>query len=339
MAAGDPIGADLCSGTTDGSTLPELDTFEEREISLGAGYALESGRKYAIVLRNSASASGTAITISGQLFPNAAYANGYYADSNDAGSSWSQDDWIDVWFKTKAATVEKDTYTDTGWQDRNVYGNNWYCMVFQASSAYTIDAVVLRLSSEVGGTPGTITVSIRNVQGEETLPTKATTPAPADAATNVTLDQATLTWADGGDTDTYNIYYGTESGSLLLISSGVALGSESFTVTGITDGSPYDYITTRYWRIDSVNDDGTTEGDEWSFTTIRLDPPSETYWYSTGGYYYRLLPQSDGTYGDPPPTGTENIDYEVLAGYLPNFINTNRRLIAAARNSIYYEDI
>ena len=78
-------------------------------------------------------------------------------------------------------------------------------------------------------------------------------------------------------------------------------------------------------------------------TSDRLNPPSQTYWYDDGAgtsFYYRLWVQSDGSYGDSPANGgTENIDYEVLAGYLPNFINTNRRLVAVTRNSIYYEDI
>ena len=75
---------------------------------------------------------------------------------------------------------------------------------------------------------------------------------------------------------------------------------------------------------------------------VRIDPPSQTYWYDDGvgtSFYYRLIVQFDGSYGFPPPDGIEDIDYEILDGYLPNFINTNRRLVAATRNSIYYENI
>ncbi len=335
MAEGDPIGLDLALGTFDGSTLPELSTFEEKEVSLGDGYALVSGTQYAIVIRNSAAASEDAITISGQIFPNADYAGGYYADSDNAGSTWSQDDWIDIWFKTKAEAVEKDTYTDTGWQNRNVYGNKWYAQIITASSSYTITSVILRLSSEVGGTPGVISVSIKAVSA---VGAKAVNPSPSDVATDVTLDQALLTWDDGGDTDEFLIYYGTESGDLSLIAFGPF---EFLSIVGITDGSPYDYITTRYWRIDSVNDAGTVTGDEWSFTTIRLDAPTVTYFYSTTGQYYQLLIQSDGFYGDSPVDGgVENTDYVFLtAGYEPNFIRTNRKLVAIAENRLWYEDI
>lgn len=333
MAEGDPIGADLCSGTFDGDTLSELNNFDEKEITLGAGTALTSGIQYAIVIRNSAVASENAITISGQIFPNASYAGGYYADSDDAGSSWSQDDWIDVWFKTKAAALEKDTYTDTGWQNRNVYGNNWFSQIFTASSSYTITSVILRLSSEVGGTPGTITVSIKAVSAAGS---KATTPSPTNANTSVTLDQTTISWADGGDSDSFDVYYGIESGNLTKVSD--AQVGLSYTITDTTNGSPFEYLVTRYWRIDSTNDAGTVTGDEWSFTTIRLDPPGVTYFYPTGGYYYRLLIDTNGDYGDPPPGGVENTDY-VIVTYEPNFIRTNRKLVAIAENRLWYEDI
>lgn len=169
-------------------------------------------------------------------------------------------------------------------------------------------------------------------------PSKPTNPTPLDAADDVTLDHATLTWEDGGDTDTFNIYYGTESGNLTLVQSGIAVGSPSFTITGITSGSPFDYLDTRYWRVDSINANGTTTGDEWSFTTLRLLPPGPTFWYSTGGYWYQLLVQDDGSYGDPPGVGVENTDYIVIS-FTANFIRTNRVLIAAANNKIWYEAI
>ena len=177
------------------------------------------------------------------------------------------------------------------------------------------------------------------VTGDElAAPTKANTPAPTNGNTSVTLDQTTITWDDGGGADTFDVYYGTVSGSLSLVSS--AQAGTSFTVTGITDGSPFAYLSTRYWRIDSTNDAGTTTGDEWSFITIRLIPPGKTYFYPITGQYYKLLVQSDGFLGDPPGVGVENTDFVYLAaGYEANFISTNRRLVAAAENKFYYEDI
>jgi len=179
---------------------------------------------------------------------------------------------------------------------------------------------------------------IFELYGDAATPTKATNPAPSDTATDVTNNQATITWDDGGGADTFNVYYGTVSGSLSVVSS--AQAGTSFTVTGITDGSPYNHLSTRYWRIDSTNASGTTTGDEWSFTTLRIDPPGKTYFYTVTGQYYRLLVQADGSLGDPPGTGVENTDFVYLAaGYEANFISTNRRLVAIAENRFWFEDI
>ena len=134
-------------------------------------------------------------------------------------------------------------------------------------------------SSDAGvtwSTPATLWDMMFETWGTLTFPTKASTPTPADADTSVTLDQATLTWIDGGGADTYNVYYGTASGSLSLVSS--AQAGKSFTITGIVDGAPYTYQSTRYWRVDSTNGAGTTPGDEWSFTTIAFNPPDPSSW-------------------------------------------------------------
>ena len=193
MAVGDPTGDDLCVGTTDGNTLPVQPEYEEREITLGDGYALESGTQYAIVLRNLDADINSAITITGEIFPDADYADGLYVDSDDGGETWSQDDWIDIWFKTKAEAVEKDTYTDTVWANRNVYGDSWFAQTFTAGSTYTITSVVLRLGREDGGTPGVVTVSIKATEWSPG------NPIPAHEATGVDWSDLTLDWTDTVD--------------------------------------------------------------------------------------------------------------------------------------------
>ena len=143
-------------------------------------------------------------------------------------------------------------------------------------------------------------------------PTKAKTPTPTNTADNVTLDHETITWEDGGGADTYNVYYGTTSGALSLVSS--AQAGTSFTIWGVSDGSPYDYLDIRYWRIDSTNEAGTTTGDEWMFTTIPLTYPNPN----------PVPPDPDNPY---PPDHAFN----------PNFINTTQRLICAANSKVWYE--
>ncbi|MBA7630622.1 hypothetical protein ES703_38146 [subsurface metagenome] len=50
-SGGHPTGGDLCSGTTDGNTLPLSSPYEWREITLGAGADLSADTMYAIVVR------------------------------------------------------------------------------------------------------------------------------------------------------------------------------------------------------------------------------------------------------------------------------------------------
>lgn len=326
---GAPTGVDLCSGTTDADTLPYApSTYEFREISLGAGTTLVSGTKYAIVLRVLPGAFGV-----DWGYNTAGYSDGKPYYSTDSGETW-EGRTPDFTFQTYAGGVPKDSFvTPNG--DTAFAGNSWAAQVFTATSNYTIDAIKLYLRRTRNWSEGTITASIR---ATEVAPAKATTPAPLDTASDVTLDQATITWEDGGGATSYNVYYGDTSGNLTLVSGGQA--GTSFIVTGITDGSPYDYVVTRYWRIDSINAAGTTTGDEWSFTTIRSRPPTVTYFYTTTGQYYQLLVQADGSYGDVPGVGVEGTDYVFLvAGYEPNFINTIRKLVGVANNKVWYEDI
>jgi hypothetical protein len=142
-------------------------------------------------------------------------------------------------------------------------------------------------------------------------PTKATNPTPSNAADDTTLDQATVTWEDGGGATSYDVYYGTESGNLTLLESGVT--DLSYTIFEIDDGSPFDYEVTRYWRIDAVNDAGTTTGDEWSFTTITFNAPAAG---GRGG--------EGGTAGGVVSDGQSNI---------------KTRLVAFANNKVWYEDV
>lgn len=90
------------------------------------------------------------------------------------------------------------------------------------------------------------------------VPSKATTPDPADDATDVAIDKV-LSWVDGGGAESYDVYFGTLSGSL------VSIGNQAWPTYDPVD---LDYETEYFWRIDSVNSEGTTTGDEWSFTTI-----------------------------------------------------------------------
>ncbi len=96
-------------------------------------------------------------------------------------------------------------------------------------------------------------------------PGPASSPSPADGATDVGTG-ASLSWSAGVDTDSHYVYFGTDPSP-----------DESEFVSEQA-GTAYDpgvllNSTTYYWRIDEVNDQGTTVGPVWSFTTEAAPVP------------------------------------------------------------------
>lgn len=153
-------------------------------------------------------------------------------------------------------------------------------------------------------------------------PAKPTTPTPESAATEQKLTQ-TFEWVDGGGSATYDVWIG--SNRILNNTAGL-----SYLVPDTYLGYKSEYT----WRVDAANVWGTTTGDNWTFTTFALDPPSPTYYYPDGNYWYYLLTTDDG-WGDPPPTGTENVDYMITGNI--NMMSAHRKLMACAADRLWYE--
>lgn len=131
---------------------------------------------------------------------------------------------------------------------------------------------------------------------------------PANGAADLILSAIGATWeSPSANTTSYNVYFGLLPWDLTLVDSVGELLLDLVTVFPL-----YDW--TYYWRVDSINDFGVTTGNEASFTTISFYPP---------------LP-SGVTLVDGIPTG----DPSGL-----NFIIALRKLVAAANNKIWYEDI
>jgi len=104
-ANGKPTGADLCSASIDGNSLPTDPTL--LGFSLGAGANLSAGTKYAIVWRfPSGNSSNYARTR--HMYPGT-YAGGTAVESSDSGATWSVvTDWDFVfqdWGESLAQTV------------------------------------------------------------------------------------------------------------------------------------------------------------------------------------------------------------------------------------------
>ena len=84
---------------------------------------------------------------------------------------------------------------------------------------------------------------------------KAANPKPADGATNVDI-LVDLLWSEAPGATSYVVYFGTNPSPDLI-------GEQSGTLHDVS----LEHNTTYYWRVDTKNDGGTTEGDVWSFTT------------------------------------------------------------------------
>lgn len=325
MAAGDPTGADLCSGTTDGDTLPDWTSgYEEREISFGAGVELTSGEKYAIIIRAPDAAGNP--NDSDVVWPvenPGSYGGGDVYASADSGSSWTSQNY-DTWFKTKAGAVVKDSHLPSnGLSFDDAFGVGWLAQTFVASSTYTITSVVLKLEAYQFDTTGTVTVSIRAT--DLGLPGAPTNPSPSDSVDpNITLDETPLSW-DASDpvADTYEIYCSIQGDDWETVPVGIAQAGVEWAI----DFGVLDYGTTYEWRIDATNIYGTTTGDTWSFTTISFDRILISY---------VLIPTGRGVgygpYDDPP--GIEGADWSWTG---ENTMLAVRRLVVAIDNKIWYE--
>ncbi len=144
------------------------------------------------------------------------------------------------------------------------------------------------------------------------VPGKPTNPSPSHTASDITLDESPLSWdASSPAADTYEIYFREQGESWDLI--GTAQAGVSF----VLDFGYIDYNITYEWRIDATNIAGTTTGDTWNFDSIVFAPPNPADGGIGGG---------GGSGEESSPTGESNMI-------------TLRRLVAAAGNAIYYEDI
>lgn len=95
------------------------------------------------------------------------------------------------------------------------------------------------------------------------LPGQASGPNPGNGASGMGLTTQ-LSWSAGLLATSHDVYFGTSS-------TPPAQGNQAGTTF---NPGPLEYGTTYYWRIDEVNGDGTTQGANWSFTTLAA--PLET---------------------------------------------------------------
>jgi hypothetical protein len=93
----------------------------------------------------------------------------------------------------------------------------------------------------------------------DNLPSPATSPIPADGASDAGLD-VDIEWTAGAQAASHDVYFGTAS----PLGPGDFRGNQPG--TGFDPG-PLSAGTAYYWRIDEVNADGSVRGCTWSFST------------------------------------------------------------------------
>lgn len=133
---------------------------------------------------------------------------------------------------------------------------------------------------------------------------KAINPTPTDEAAGIAPTLETVAWQNGGGATKYDVYFGAAVDDLRFIKS-----IDSSAITALTDDSfsagyfELSGSATQYWRIDAKNGFGTIAGDVWTFDTSTLKAP----------------------------------DFATAGGR--GIVATVRRLVAVAKNRLYYEDI
>jgi len=146
----------------------------------------------------------------------------------------------------------------------------------------------------------------------QTPPGAASSPSPANSATGVSVT-ADLSWTAGSGADSHNVYFGTSS-------PGTSRGNQTATTydTGTMSTS-----TTYYWRIDEVNDYGTTTGTVWSFTTTSSTINAVGYWTMNDNAASTTVLDSVGSYSgtfvdstNPYTSYHHSTDCEVGSGSL-----------------------
>jgi len=102
--------------------------------------------------------------------------------------------------------------------------------------------------------------AVNTVTISQTPPNAANYPVPANLATGIFPDTQ-IRWLNGGGATSYTLHFGTDYPPSNIL-------ADYDTNENIYDfNTPLSYNTQYYWKVDSQNDYGITEGEIWTFTT------------------------------------------------------------------------
>lgn len=141
-----------------------------------------------------------------------------------------------------------------------------------------------------------------------TPPTRAILVAPTNGSTGKPID-TDLQWTDDGSAASFGVYFGTSSSSLAL------KGTKSNTGGTLTlDPGILNYNTTYYWKIESINAQGSTfsnqpPGTLWQFTTEGPPPTPTPTPIPTEEFNGVRMALTQPGEGEPVNTATGNFYY------------------------------
>lgn len=158
---GKPTGSDLCSSTLNSSALTSSAAWYE--FSMGDGVSVSASTKYAIVFRM-ANGNGTSC-VNSRVKGSGAYSGGQRVYSSDSGANWTttSQDLMFVEYGTPIIT-EYENYDTNDDDSAQMQGANWKAQTFTPAVSHIIKSVSLKIYKV--GSPGTLTVSIRGVDGD-----------------------------------------------------------------------------------------------------------------------------------------------------------------------------
>jgi hypothetical protein len=188
--------------------------------------------------------------------------------------------------------------------------NNSWISIPSGSSGTGNGTVYYSVSSSTctASRTGTITIAGETftVTQAGNPPGKPKNPNPANGATDQSVS-VDIGWSDGGGATSYQVYFGTDSTPDYVEYKGSQTGT-SF------DPGTLDYFKDYYWRIDAVNESGTTTGNVWSFkteppilTNIEISGPP-TVNEGTEAFYTCTSRYSDGSNHDVSAEASWNVN-------------------------------
>jgi hypothetical protein len=183
----------------------------------------------------------------------------------------------------------------------------WTTQTINLGSSTSTTCVVRFVATSDWGS-GAADLGVDNVSITIPTPTCATTPSPSNAATGV-AQLPTLSWAAVSGATGYDVYLGTTSGSLSLVSTNQA--GTSYSPASLNASTLY------YWRVVPVNTYGNRASgcSEWSFTTSAPTPTISVGTLTAFGNQCVSTTSAAGSFTVSGINLTANVDIAALSGY------------------------